>query len=346
MSSPHDRHIRNAMIDAMVEADFGEGSPRARAALGARIAASPAAAEAHDRLAALWEDLGALEPPALSASASAALAAGPPDRRWWQDLLPEGGWRIAAAILPVLLLLGALLQGSGLWTGATSEEIRTAANERRIVTLSDGSTVSLSPGSVLAVTMARAERRLTLRQGEGLFDVAHDPARPFLVAAGNGTVRAVGTAFNIRVGDEVVVTVVEGTVSIDAGKARATRVDRPLTQLATAGQQVRFGVRTSNAATSRTQDFITPPRPVDAERYTSWTSGVLRFDGEPLRVVIGELNRYSGREIVLTDPALANTPIYGVFHVGDVEGLRSIVRDLERPDGVSAEETLVVDRSP
>lgn len=329
---------RDGVIAAVVAADFGEGSPRSRAALMRRVAETPDGEQIHHDLMRLWDDLGQLDEPDMAEPE-------PGNAHGRREALPIMSWRVAASVIPLLLMAGILLftfRGS---FGPSVEDIRTASNERRIVTLSDGSTVSLSPDSALSVTMTGSERSLVLRQGEGLFDVAPDPARPFVVQAGNGSVRAVGTAFNVRVGPDVVVTVVEGTVSVAAGKARAASPDRPLTQIASAGQQVRFGAHSTSPAAASQQDFITPPQPVDPDRFTSWTSGVLRFDGEPLAVVINELNRYSARKIRLTDPSLADKPIYGVFHIGDVEGLRSIVRDLERNDDANVSEALFVQRA-
>ena len=60
--------------------------------------------------------------------------------------------------------------------------------------------------------------------------------------------------------------------------------------------------------------------PVDIRRATSWTSGKLSFDNDPLAQVVAELNRYSPRKIVILDPAIARTPVIGVFKSGDPEG--------------------------
>ena len=64
---------------------------------------------------------------------------------------------------------------------------------------------------------AQLDRRLVeLQRGEALFEVAHDPKRPFEVTANRVTSRAVGTKFSVRLyEDERVETVVaEGRVLV------------------------------------------------------------------------------------------------------------------------------------
>src|SRR5690606_28492859 len=55
---------------------------------------------------------------------------------------------------------------------------------------------------------------------EALFDVAKDPSRPFIVSVNGAEVRAVGTAFNIRLRADVVeLTVTEGVAAVDGRPA-------------------------------------------------------------------------------------------------------------------------------
>ena len=57
----------------------------------------------------------------------------------------------------------------------------------------------------------------------------------------------------------------------------------------------------------------------DVARETSWLDGRLAFDNDPLAAVVAEMNRYSDKKIVIRDPAVANTPVLGVFKAGDVD---------------------------
>lgn len=305
------------LIARMVEADFGRGPASARVELEKHLRQSPEQAELHDRVMGLWDRLGELDPPQFE-----------PERRWWDRPVTK----VAAVLLPLFLVAGLLAAALGVFAPDRYHvELAAVAAERRIVSLPDGSTVRLSPNSIVNVDLTDATRLLTLERGEALFEVAHDSSRPFLVRAGNGTVRAVGTAFNVRMGQRgVVVTVVDGTVQVTAADG-ADKSGQRLAQLASAGQQVVYGQDAlgTGAASSA---FLSPVRAVETERFTSWAEGVLRFNGEPLGDVIKEVNRYSARQLELDDPSLASVPIYGVLNTGDVEGLRSIVADLSNLD--------------
>src|SRR6185312_16380584 len=60
-------------------------------------------------------------------------------------------------------------------------------------------------------------RDVELIEGQALFAVAHDVARPFIVSAGNAAVRAVGTQFDVyRKQTGTTVTVVEGRVAVSS----------------------------------------------------------------------------------------------------------------------------------
>lgn len=87
--------------------------------------------------------------------------------------------------------------------------------ERATVALTDGSLVHLNTQSALSVTLSSHRRSLSLKQGEALFEVAHDPARPFDVAVNGRVVRAIGTIFNIEHdGHRTIVSVLEGAVRL------------------------------------------------------------------------------------------------------------------------------------
>ena len=315
-----DRQARErAMIKQIVEADFGDGSPDRLDALDAFIDQDPDRAALHASVMDLWDDLGELDPPALAR-----------ERKPW--VLPRP-WLAAASIILPVIGVGLLMLATSIIPASHEVRLRTGGDERRIVSLSDGSTVSLSPDTLLVTAMERDRRVLRLERGEALFEVAHDPNRPFLVDVGGGQVQAIGTTFNIRKDEDVVVTVVEGVVRVTVGEKRLGASAR-LSQTASAGHQIHMGEQDVSGAPGATSAYLSPARRVDAERYASWTKGVLQFEGEPLSKVIDELTRYSANKVELTDPSKANIPIYGTLHIGDAEGLRALIRDLQPPRSV------------
>jgi len=81
--------------------------------------------------------------------------------------------------------------------------------------LSDGSSAKLNTNSVIEIEYTRNKRIVRLMRGEALFDVAHDPSRPFIVYVGEQAVKAVGTAFVVKIESEKIqVTVTEGQVQL------------------------------------------------------------------------------------------------------------------------------------
>ena len=94
-----------------------------------------------------------------------------------------------------------------------------AAGETKLVTLDDGSHVELDAKSAMTVRYSAGERRLTLLEGEAWFEVAPDPARPFVVEALGGTVTALGTAFDVALEKaRAQVTVTQHRVSVASGE--------------------------------------------------------------------------------------------------------------------------------
>ncbi len=75
---------------------------------------------------------------------------------------------------------------------------RTAAGEQRVLTLDDGSRLTLAGDSAINLDLVDHQRHVTLLRGRAYFQVASDPHRPFLVEAGEARVRVTGTRFEVR----------------------------------------------------------------------------------------------------------------------------------------------------
>ncbi|SNS86376.1 FecR family protein [Sphingomonas laterariae] len=187
------------------------------------------------------------------------------------------------------------------------EQYATAMGEQRSITLSDGSVITLDTDSAIDVELSRNERRLTLRSGQAFFDVARDAKRPFRVFAGDSEVRALGTSFSVRRdGARTQVFLARGSVAVrDAGHA-AVKLE--------AGEQAELAPATTAKIGK-----------VDPERAQAWRFGRLMFDATPLATAVAEINRYGGRQIVLSDPALAQVRISGVFHTRQPEAFAETV---------------------
>jgi transmembrane sensor len=194
--------------------------------------------------------------------------------------------------------LAAVLIGGAVWLThslSTSQTYSTAIGEFHRVTLADGSSISLNTNTRVRVSYSTSQRRVQLLQGEAQFEVAHDTGRPFIVTAGDARVRAVGTAFVVRLWNQqnVDVLVSEGRVAINPPAT---------TTLVSAGE---IALVRNQTVTRRAVDDIT--------RRLSWTEGMLVFRGETLAEAVAEINRYNRRQIQITDPSIASRKIGGAF---------------------------------
>ena len=216
------------------------------------------------------------------------------------------------------LLIG-LVGISGYWWLVLPDDYRTAIGERRVITLSDGSKLSLDADSEVTVRYGKHDRSLHLLKGQARFDVAHDKTRPFSVVAGNQKVIATGTAFNIDMaGPKVLVTLIEGHVvvldEIEGSTTMPAVPGRHVVELK-AGQQLAAGAR--GAAPDRARQHPTghrlDPRPDHASMTSRCSS------------VVDRVNRYGGTQIVIASPEVGAMKISGVFNAGDTLGFVEIV---------------------
>lgn len=231
-------------------------------------------------------------------------------------------WRRLAAIAAILIFMvtsvwtahdSGLLDGVIGHPGQTTQIVRSEVGQRIVMTLSEGSVVTLDTNSELHILEMEKKRSLQLVKGRAFFDVAKDPSRPFIVRAGNKTVEAIGTSFSVRMNeDEVAIVLLEGKVHVEQEGflVRATR-QADLTD----GHELVVG--------EKPQWEI---RKIDAPRETSWLTGRLTFLDEPLAKAVKEMNRYSERKLVFEGDVVPSQRIVGVFETGDVD---AFVRAIE-----------------
>ena len=205
-------------------------------------------------------------------------------------------WATAFA-LTIALIAGVVVWQLGRDGSVETSAFKTERAIHRDISLPDGSRVRLGAKSQLFVNFTSETRYVVLEGGEAFFNVAKDKERPFLVQAGEVTIRAVGTEFNVRrVMDKTIVAVTEGVVEVrqslrprqstNSGASKAIRV--------VAGEQVSIDPAAAVVAVKQ----------VASEAVVGWQEGRLEFVDEPLGMVIETINRYSHREIVITDKAI------------------------------------------
>jgi len=189
---------------------------------------------------------------------------------------------------------------------------RTAVGERSNVTLADGSSVALNTNSRIDVRFTAQERSIRLLEGQAWFQVAKDAKRPFVVEAGDQRVTALGTAFDIRLGerDSVQVTLAEGRVSVERIRSKLAQLIQP--------QAARAELNPGEALII-SGETPAKKRKADLSKVMSWRNGQIVFDNDSLETAVAEVNRYSATHVELADAALGNLRVSGVFKAGHSE---------------------------
>jgi transmembrane sensor len=206
------------------------------------------------------------------------------------------GAMAASGVITILLLPGQFSTGG---RSGSPRSYETKTGEQARLQLQDGTSVFMSAQTALSATFTRSRRSVILGRGEALFEVAHDSARPFVVIAGNGSITAVGTTFDVRRdADRVVVTVTEGTVSV-APQAESVELGAQPTLHSGTAPHVPAQVTHGQRIAYDENGTVSAVEHTDAAAATAWREGYLQFYGEPLRYVVEAVNRYSKRQIVV-----------------------------------------------
>lgn len=222
--------------------------------------------------------------------------------------------RLAAVVALAVGVWSVWRMGSDRPAAVATAPIRTfetKAGERATFQLADGSRVILGASSRLEVpTWHRGADRDVFLTGQGYFEVARDPGRPFRVHGGGAVTRVLGTKFGVEAfaGDSVLTVVVaEGSVAIEGDGGALTRGD--LARRRGGRVEVEHGV--------------------DVSRYLAWTEGRLEFVNRPLREVIPHLERWYGLDIRLADSALGDRLVTAtIAGEGASEALTLLARSL------------------
>lgn len=218
----------------------------------------------------------------------------------------------------------------------------TAPGERKEFALRDGSRVTLDADSALNVDFTAGHRSLNLARGEAYFQVAKDPARPFVVNASGTQVRAIGTQFDVRIADRrMVVAVVEGAVQLTSPTTARLPSDSGAADVETHSKGVSAGdaqpreARDSppvDASIDETATRITAGQVVayaddkGVERLlnadssslaTSWLAGRRQYRNEPLKDVLADLDRYTGKHFEVANTATGELQFTGTLDLNN-----------------------------
>jgi transmembrane sensor len=245
---------------------------------------------------------------------------------------------IAAAVLIAIVL--PLFIGRG-------QTYDTRRGEIRVVSLDDGSVMTLNTASRARVSFDASAREIRLTAGEALFEVAADADRPFVVRAADQRIVALATKFSVRHdAGTLQVMVTEGKVRVEGASAHARdpagSSNEPSSHQSTRSAREAPVILTAGAVAQATGNNLTIRHKAPAELVNhdlAWRDGRIAFESETLAAAATAFARYSPIRIVIDDPAVANMEITGLFTANDpVSFARAAAASLGLEAQVRAEE--------
>lgn len=207
-----------------------------------------------------------------------------------------------AACLVVMVSMGAGWQPSR-WVDDFGADYVTAPGEIKTVTLADKSQITLDADSAIAVDFNHGERHIQLRRGAGFFSVTHT-GESFVVAAGSGEARVLGTQFEVRLQPA------GAQVTVLSGRVGVTPSTQGQQQILTAGQQVAY-----------TDGIADQMHAVDSESRLAWRDGWLNYYKAPLADVVKDLERYYPGRILLLNDEMGAKRVSGSFPSQDPQAV-------------------------
>ena len=220
-------------------------------------------------------------------------------------------WAAAGCVAVLLALTGVWLHQSGVPTtirqplagrdrSTGNIDIRNSSHSPQVVTLEDGSTVTLQPTGILSYPahFGRQNRTVYLK-GEAFFRVKKDPAKPFIVHTGELITEVLGTSFTVRSYEgakDIEVSVLTGRVSVYRAADRAVKNRKEV--ILKPNERIAYTTHSDQLIPRLVAHpvHVTPPN----------ESAGLVFDAVPLPQVLNRLQAVYGIDIFLEGDALTN----------------------------------------
>ena len=250
-------------------------------------------------------------------------------------------WATGAAVLVVLVPIASVIALKGFEpvraphdTGQATT-YRTVVGAFRRIPLDDGSTIELNTNTEVRIALTKERRDITMLQGEAHFDVEGAATRPFIVHAGHTVVRALGTAFVVRIYDKTraAVLVTKGRVAVSTAPPKGRFFDYASGSAATESV-VSAGEHAFDNAGHVTIYTVEPGEMLIRE---AWRHGSILFSDRPLKEVVAELNRYNETQLKIVDPGIANVRFSGQLALRGVDRFLVV---LAKSHGILAREVV------
>ena len=160
------------------------------------------------------------------------------------------------------------------------------------IVLADGTKVKMNADSHIDFPVQFGDTREVTLEGEAMFEVTHDEARPFIIKTHDHAIYVLGTTFNISAypDEELSVTLIEGKLKVNAPS----------------GEYYLLPGEHYSSAQSKVYK-------VDPEFYISWTEGAMEFDAMPFPLLIARLSRCYNVDIQIASKELETMKFTGVI---------------------------------
>lgn len=220
-------------------------------------------------------------------------------------------WKKIVAVAAVASIFIALfLQVPSFFNEQSLTKISVRSNQKKQLTLPDGSTVWINGGSELQYPEKfNGKTREVYLSGEAYFDIQHDASKKFIIHTGEVTTIVLGTAFNIKE-DKSTQTV---AVTVTRGKVKVANGSHDL-GIITPNQQITFNLITQKS--SKTE--------VNALAAVAWLETELHFDDETFAEVASKLQQRFNVEIRFDNEKLKNCRFTGT--TSNAEKLEKILK--------------------
>lgn len=210
-------------------------------------------------------------------------------------------WYAAAAVVAILIILPSV-------AFFPTKEITAPRGEHMLVTLPDGSTARLNAESSVAYRPLwwKISRKVEMT-GEVFFEVGQ--GRRFSVESPHGTVRVLGTSFNVYDREAYTVACLTGKVEVLSGGGSVILIP---------GMSARYQ---ENTLTAGEDAAVTP----------GWLTGQFRFESAPLSEVIAEVERQYDIKVPLPD----NADYLYTGHFAIAQSPEQVLEIIGKPFGIT-----------
>lgn len=220
---------------------------------------------------------------------------------------------------------------------AQATVVTTPNGERKKITLPDGTRIHLNSGSKLTYTenFGRQDREVKLA-GEAFFEVAKDPARPFLVNTNRMVVKVLGTVFNVKAYDtqeDIETTVVEGKVEVSLKDDKEKKVVLlPSEKISLRSNRLAVNSKEipPPASIRYAVEAVKPVPRVQMPAETAWVNEKVVFDNEPFEIVALKMERWYNVHIHFENEKIKKILMTGDFHDEGIEEALNVLQIMVR----------------